>query len=87
VAGSLEKLVAARRGGHPAPPLRELLVLDIFTCRSNKKAAGVLPAAFFGNKKGPWAFWSCPRSFGSVQFLPVAQATPWDWPATTMNSV
>jgi hypothetical protein len=35
VAESPEELVAARRGGHPAPPLRELLVLDIFTCRSN----------------------------------------------------
>ena len=36
VAESPEKLVAARRGGHPAPPLREVPVLDIFTCRSNK---------------------------------------------------
>ena len=35
VAESPEKWVAARRGGHPAPPVREMLEIGIFHCRSN----------------------------------------------------
>jgi hypothetical protein len=35
VAASPEKLVAARCGGHPDPPLRDMRKSDIFTCRSN----------------------------------------------------
>ena len=45
VRGFVEWVVAARRGGHPAPPLRELLVLDMFTCRSNKTPPD--PGSFF----------------------------------------
>jgi hypothetical protein len=55
--------------------------------RKSKRLRGFRPQPFSEIKKGTQAFWSCPRSFVSVQFLPVAQATPWDWPATTMNSV
>jgi hypothetical protein len=38
VAESPEKLVAACRGGHPPPPLREVMALDIFTFRINNLA-------------------------------------------------
>jgi len=36
VAESPEKLVAAPRGGHPTPPLREMEEFAIFDCRFNK---------------------------------------------------
>jgi len=31
----VERVVAARCGGHPDPPLRDMRKFDIFTCRSN----------------------------------------------------
>jgi len=80
VAASPEKLVAARCGGHPDPPLRDMRKSDIFTCRSNNEITSSAAARSAGQTISPSTLAYIRLSRGCAGSCPASSAgagRPW----------